>query len=164
MNRRICPKPSAAALLCASLSLAGVACAQETVAPAETTACPQLPASSGLTWQYRSSGDADLCRALRGDGSEAFGLYISAKPTFEPNRGDRKEQGQIDGHEVTWYQAELAAKPDVLGRETVLQLPDGRSAHVWLQADSAERLDAGFQLVQGLHFRPGRGDRQVAGQ
>ena len=145
-------------LLAGGLVLGGTAGAQEAVS------CPQLPANSQLSWEYRGSSDGDFCRALRADGSEAFGLYVSAKPTFEPRRADREERGQVDGQEVTWYRAELAADPNVQGRETVLQLPDGRSAHVWLQAGSLEQLNAGLTLVQGLHFSPGRGDQQVAGQ
>jgi len=42
----------------------------------------------------------------------------------------------------------------------VLTLPDGRSAHVWLQAPNTQALPASLQLVQGLHF----GGAQVAGQ
>lgn len=144
--------------LLAGLLLAGAADAQG------ASACPQLPGDAGLTWESRSSGDTQLCRALRADGSEAFGLVISDKPTFEPQRADRAERGQIDGHEVSWYRAELAQKPGVEARETVLRLPDGRSAHLWLQADSAEKLVAGFQWLQGLHFSAGSGDQQVAGQ
>src|SRR4051812_10314144 len=97
--------------------------------------CPQLPSDAGLTWDYRSSGNADLCRALRADGSEAFGLVISPKPTFEPLRSDRAERSKVDGRDVYWYRAELAQKPGVQARETVIELSDGRSAHVWLQAD-----------------------------
>ena len=31
-------------------------------------ACPQLPASSGLTWEYKAAGATQFCRALRADG------------------------------------------------------------------------------------------------
>lgn len=143
--------------------LAGVLLAGQGNAQAQDAgACPQLPANTGLTWEYRASGDADLCRALRSDGSEAFGLYISAKPTFEPQRSKRAERSQIDGHDIYWYRAELAAKPGVEARETLLELPDGRTAHIWLQANDREQLDNGFQLTQSLHFTPGGGDKQFA--
>ena len=145
-------------LLAGGLALGSAAHAQD------AGACPELPAGSQLSWEYKGSSGGDFCRALRADGSEAFGLYISAQPTFEPRRADREERGQVDGREVTWYRAELAADPTVQGRETVLQLPNGRSAHVWLQAPSLDQLNTGLNLVQGLHFRPGRGDQQVAGQ
>ena len=99
--------------------------------------------------------------ALRSDGSEAFGLYISPKPNFEPVRSDRKERGEIDGRQIYWYRAEIAAAPGIEARETLLALPDGRAVHIWLQAPSREQLDAGFQLTQSLHFAPGN-DKQVA--
>ena len=54
-------------------------------------------------------------------------MYISPKPSFEPERPNRAEQGQIDGQSLYWYRAELAAQPGVEARETVLTLPDGRS-------------------------------------
>jgi hypothetical protein len=115
-----------------------------------------------LTWDYRGSGDTQLCRALRADGSEAFGLVITARPTFEPARPDRAERSTVDGHEIYWYRAELAQKPGVQARETVIELANGRSAHLWLQADSDAKLQAGFQLLQGLRFDPA--GPQVAGQ
>ena len=138
------------------LALAGTAMAQD------AAMCPQLPANTGLTWEYRGSGDTQLCRALRSDGSEAFGLVITARPTFDPSRSDRAERGTVDGHEVRWYRAELAQKPGVQARETVIELPNGRSAHLWLQADSDATLQADLLMLQGLRFEPA--GPQVAGQ
>ena len=146
-----------ACVLLAGMGLASAATAQQ------STSCPQLPGDAGLTWEYRSSGGTDLCRALRADGSEAFGLVISAKPTFEPQRPDRAERGQVDGRDVYWYRAELAAKPGVQARETLIALPDGRSAHLWLQADNGDKLESGFRMLQGLHFAP-TGPQVAAGQ
>jgi hypothetical protein len=140
-----------------ALALLGAATAQAQ----QSSACPQLPADSGLSWVDQRTGDIELCRAIRPDGSEAFGLMISSKPTFEPQRGDRAERGRIDGHDVYWYRAELALKPGTEARETLLQLADGRSVHVWLQAPSSQALDAGFGLVSGMHFDNGE---RVAGQ
>jgi hypothetical protein len=144
-----------ACVLLAGLALAGAAGAQ--AAPA----CPDLPASAGLTWEYRGSGDTELCRALRADGSEAFGMAITARPTFEPERSDRAERSQVGGRDIYWYRTEIAAKPGVQARETVLDLPDGRSALVWLQADSEQALQAVYQLLQGLGLGA---PAQVAGQ
>jgi len=138
------------------LVMAGAAAAQD------ASVCPQLPADAGLTWDYRGSGDTQLCRALRADGSEAFGMVITAKPTFDPSRSDRAERSTVDGREIRWYRAELAQKPGVQARETVVELANGRSAHLWLQADSDAALQAGFQLLQALRFDAA--GRQVAGQ
>lgn len=126
------------------------------VSAQETAGCPQLPADSGLNWEHRATGPADFCRALDVDGNEAFGIYISANPAFEPKRVNREEAGRINGREVSWYKSELAGKPDVLARETLLELNDGRSAHIWLQANSGDQLQQMFQLTQGLDFSPPR--------
>jgi hypothetical protein len=117
--------------------------------------CPQLPALSGLTWEYRASGDSDFCRALRADGSEAFGLYISRKANFEPKRGNRAEAGTIDGQSMYWYKGELATKPDVQVRETLVELTDGRVAHIWLQSDP-QQLGVNIQQAQSIRFPAAR--------
>jgi hypothetical protein len=115
--------------------------------------CPQLPAEGGLTWESRSSDAGDFCRALFPDGSEAFGLYITPEPTFEPKARNRAERGYtIDGHEVIWYRAQLATDPGIKTRETTVELADGRHAHIWLQAPSQAQLDGTLKLVGRIHF------------
>lgn len=118
--------------------------------------CPQLPPSSQLTWEHKANAGSDFCRALRNDGSEAFGMYISNKSPFTPKRGDRAEAGSIDGKSVFWYRGELAGKPDVQVRETLLELGDGRIAHIWLQAASPDKLGEVLGLTQGLRFPSAR--------
>ncbi|MGV8941239.1 MAG: hypothetical protein ACOH1P_06800 [Lysobacter sp.] len=131
----------------------------------DAAACPQLAASTGLSWEYRGGNGSDFCRALREDGSEAFGMYISQEPTFSPKRGNREEVGAIGGKEIQWYRAELAGQPGVEARETLLELDDGRTAHVWLQAASGEQLQNAFQMTQSLDFSPRRtNDTTAAGQ
>lgn len=117
-------------------------------------ACPQLPADSGLAWQHKASPTSDFCRALRADGSEAFGLFIANDSPFKPKRGDRAEQSSIDGREVHWYRSELAAQPDVEARETLIELPGGRVAHVWVQAKSEAQLAEALGQTSNLRFRP----------
>jgi hypothetical protein len=146
------PRTIAKLSLCLPLPLllaAGAARAQDAAAGT----CPQLPADAGLTWEARSSDAGDFCRALFADGSEAFGLYITPERSFDPVRRNRAERNfTIDGHEVTWYRAEIAALPGVEARETNLALTDGRQVHVWLQAPSPTELPARLQLVGRLHF------------
>ncbi|WP_152597810.1 hypothetical protein [Novilysobacter arseniciresistens] len=121
--------------------------------------CPQLPAGSDLIWEHRATGDADFCRALRADGTEAFGLYISREATFEPKRSNREEAGAIDGHEIHWYRAELVTKPNIEARETLIELDDGRVAHIWLQAAPGDPLQSAFEMAGNLRFGA---DRQIA--
>ncbi len=143
------------------LLLAGVAAQAQAQ---DAGACPQLPADAGLTWEHRGSGQSDFCRALRSDGSEAFGLYISRESPFEPKRGNREEQGSVDGKSIQWYRAEIATQPDIEARETLVALNDGRTAHIWLQAMSGEQLARAFKLAEGLRFGRPRGEQVAAGQ
>jgi hypothetical protein len=118
--------------------------------------CPQLPADAGLAWEARKAGDGDFCRALRADGSEAFGVYITPGRSFKPARRNRAERGYgIDGQEVIWYRAEIAIAPGVQARETTVELADGRHAHIWLQAPSEAELGAALQLAGRIHFPGG---------
>ena len=134
------------------LAVAGGAQAQSQ----SNAACPQLAAESGLAWQHKATADSDLCRALRSDGTEAFGLYIANETPFKPSRSNRAEQATIDGHEITWYRSELAAQPGVEARETRLQLDDGRVAHVWIQATTAAQLSEALQHTQAMRFQSAR--------
>ena len=77
------------------LPLAGTAAAQD------AGACPYLAADTGLTWEHRGSANSDFCRALRQDGSEAFGMTIAKDAPFKPKGGNRAERVNIDGREVT---------------------------------------------------------------
>ena len=134
-------------LLAGGLALGSAAHAQD------AGACPELPAGSQLSWEYKGSSGGDFCRALRADGSEAFGLYITPERSFDPVRRNRAERTfTLDGHEVTWYRAEIAASPGVEARETNVALTDGRQVHLWLQAPSPTELPARLQLVGRLHF------------
>jgi hypothetical protein len=135
------------------LALAGGAQAQGQ--PEANGACPQLAADSGLAWQHKATSNTDFCRALRSDGSEAFGLYIASESAFRPNRGDREEQASIDGHATHWYRSEIASKPDIQARETVLELADGRVAHIWIHA-TAGQLGEALQQAQSIRFPTSR--------
>lgn len=138
-------------ILCLTLLVAaGAAQAQE------AAGCPKLPDNAVLAWEHRASAGTDFCRALRADGSEAFGVYIAAKAPFEPKRGNRVEQDTIDGHAIYWYRSEVAGRPNVETRETLVQLPDGRVAHIWLQANSADGLKEEIATARGLRFQTER--------
>jgi hypothetical protein len=127
------------------LPLAGTAAAQD------AGACPYLAAETGLTWEHRGTGDSDFCRALREDGSEAFGLTIAKDAPFKPKGGNRAERVNIDGREVTWYRTEIAGT-QIQARETVVQLPDGRVAYIWVQAKTPDQLSQALQQTQSMKF------------
>jgi hypothetical protein len=129
------------------------------LAQAAPTGCPSLPADSGLTWEYKAAASTQFCRALRADGSEAFGLYIAKDSPFKPGRGNRAEQANIEGRTVQWYRSELADKPGVQARETLIELPDGRVAYLWIHAKSQDELGEAIARTTALRFS----DARVAG-
>lgn len=118
--------------------------------------CPALPASTGLTWEHRPAGTAEFCRALRADGSEAFAVFVTDRSPFKPSRSDRAESGTIGGREVTWYRSEIAGKPNVQSRETLVELPDGRVAHVSFQAPDAQALGTVLEQASEMQFGASR--------
>lgn len=128
------------------LLLSGTAWAQSTMG------CPHLPASTGLKWESSTGPDFVFCRALRADGSQAFGVYLGEDSPFEPKRRNRTETGTIDGQPVYWYRSEVATRPNIEVRETLLQLADGREAHIFLEAGTGEQLADTFRQVQQLRF------------
>ena len=127
------------------LPLAGTAAAQN------VGACPYLSAETALTWEHRGNADSDFCRALRADGSEAFGMTIAKQAPFKPKGGNRAERVTIDGREVTWYRTEIAGTK-IQARETIVKLPDGRVAYMWVQANSPEQLGQVLEQTQSLKF------------
>ena len=131
------------------LPLAGTAAAQS------AGACPYLDANTGLTWEHRAGPNFDFCKAIKADGTEVFGVYIAREAPFKPRNGNRAEQVTIDGREVTWYRAEIAGTK-LEARETLVEMPDGRIAHISVQAKSPEALVESLQQTQGLKFGGGR--------
>ena len=127
------------------LPLAGTAAAQD------AGACPYLAAETGLTWEHRGGPGSDFCRAIRQDGSEAFGMTIAKDAPFKPKGGNRAENVTIDGRQVTWYRTEIAGT-QIQARETRVELPDGRVAYMWVQASSPEQLNQVLQQTQSMKF------------
>ena len=120
-----------------------------------TGSCPSLPADSGLTWETKMTGGTQFCRAVRKDGTEAFGLYIAAESPFKPERSNRAEEARIDGRSINWYRSEIAGRPDVVARETLLKLANGRVAYLWIQATSQDELNRALAQTGTLRFEGG---------
>jgi hypothetical protein len=117
-----------------------------------TTDCPTLPADSGLGWERLDNPDFTFCKAIREDASQAFAVMITAESPFKPKRGDRVEEAVIDGRETHWYRSEVAARPDLLVRETLIELDRDHVAHISLRANSQEELARSLQIVESLRF------------
>jgi len=118
--------------------------------------CPQLPADAGLSWKAMAGDGFVFCKAIRdSDATEVFAVTIAADSPFEPRRSDRAEEAVIDGHEVRWYRGEIASAPEAQVRETLVELGDGRVAHISLRAASESDLATALQEAQALRFRTG---------
>lgn len=114
--------------------------------------CPQLPADSGLSWEQRGNDAFLICSAVDSTGSEVFGLSLSADSAFQPRRGNREERGVVAGQDIRWYRAEVATQPELLVRETLVELDRDRVAHIWVRRQSEEALREGLVLVERLDF------------
>lgn len=126
-------------------------------APAEGAgdACPALPPGAGLRWEPLSGPSFVFCRALREDGSEAFAVTISGRSPFEPNRTRRTGPANVGGHGGYWYRSEIAGDPDAIARETLVELDDGKVAHVSLRAESETQLGEAMRQIGDLRFTGG---------
>lgn len=117
------------------------------------TACPSLPASDGLRWERLDGPGFVFCKALRADGSEAFAVTVSADSPFEPTRRNRAEQASIAGRSGYWYRSEIAAAPNEIARETLVEVDAQHVAHISLRATSEEQKAEAMRQVQGLQFQ-----------
>ena len=94
-----------------------------------------------------------FCKAIRAsDASQAFAVMISDESPFKPRRGDRLEDVVIDGRETHWYRSEVAARPDLLVRETLVEVDRNHVAHISLRATSEEELARSLEIVESLRF------------
>lgn len=141
-------RPSAsAAVLVAWMLMCGAAGAQS------SGACPSLPDDSGLDWKEMQSPGLVFCKAITAsEGTEVFAVTIADKSPFKPNRSDREGRTSIDGHDGYWYRSEIASAPTMQVRETLIELTDGRVAHVTVRAPSAELLAPAIQQAESLRF------------
>lgn len=136
-------------LLAAACMLWAVSAHAQTAA----TDCPTLPADSGLGWERLDNPDFTFCKAIRAsDAGQAFAVMISGESPFKPRRGDRVAEAVIDGRETYWYRSEVAANPDLLVRETLLEISPDHVAHISLRANSQEELVRSLQIIESLRF------------
>lgn len=142
-------------LLLLAVSWAGVSSAQ--TAPDPLAECPALPADAteSLRWEVLRVPNMLLCRAISTEnGAEAFALTVSPESPFRPRRGDRAEEGMLNGKEVQWYRGDVPNEPTVLIREALIRLREERVVHVFMRANDAETLARRQQMVLSLPFPP----------
>ena len=65
--------------------------------------CPELPAHSGLVWEYLEGGDFIGCIATRrSGGARVFGVYLGQHPSFIADPSRRRAKGTIGGTAAHW--------------------------------------------------------------
>lgn len=139
------------------LFLAGALHSAPARAQSTTERCPLLPAGSGLSWTRLDGADFAFCKALRdSDGGEVFAVMLAAKSPFKPARSNRAEEYSIDGHQGYWYRSQIAATPAAQVREALIELGDGRVAHISVRAPAPELLPELMRQAEALRFQGAR--------
>ena len=132
------------AVLALLLASPGTASAQS------ASKCPDLPANSGLVWQEIQSDTLLFCRAVRTDGSDAFALTFTRKPTFEPDRRNSADVSTFDGQSLQWYRSTLAGNPNLLVRESLVRLNDGTTLQMVVRSGDDAGLQRAFSEISAL--------------
>ncbi|WP_103074748.1 hypothetical protein [Solilutibacter silvestris] len=113
-----------------------------------------MPANSGLVWQEIQSDSLLFCRAVRDDGSDAFALTFTRKPTFNPDRRNSADVSSFDGQSLQWYRSSLAGNPDLQVRESLVKLDDGSTLQMVVRANDATGLQRAFGEISALKIAP----------
>ena len=125
------------------------------IAPAQaqqTAQCPRLPANAAIHWEEVNNPDLLFCKATDATGSQPFTVMVSNASPFEPTRRLRAEATRVNGSETWWYRTEIAARPDIVARETSVVLPNGRVAYFNIQASDEAGLQRAFAQISELGF------------
>ncbi|WP_101926957.1 MULTISPECIES: hypothetical protein [Luteimonas] len=129
-------------------------CLCATAAAQSSAQCPTLPAGTRLQWHVVDGPDFVFCRAVDSStGQQRFAVSIGRDAQFKPRRNNRiGNEVSIDGNAVYWYEGDVAFSPDMLIRETLLELDSGAHAHIIVRASDETQLGDTLQDVQGLRF------------
>lgn len=115
-------------------------------------ACPRLDANTSIHWEEKQVPDLTFCRALDASGNELFSLSLAHDYPFKPSRSQRAESAVINGRSTYWYRTEIATRPGVEARETLVKLNDGRVAYFNVQANTIDALPPVFDIISRLSF------------
>ena len=121
-------------------------------------ACPNLPATAGLTWEQRVDATFIACKAITTDGRQVLNVMLTSRdPKIRLERRLREEESTFSGEEIYWYKLDLGGQettPAMASRRiTVVELGDDQYAQVWINADSAQELSSMISLAQQLDVR-----------
>ena len=122
-------------------------------ANAQTVAATPCPAASAdFQWENMQVGDLLFCRAVNDQGEELFVLTISPDSPFRPQPSDRAETGVLGGIELQWYRTEIAAMPNVIVREALIEIGGERKMHIFVRALDAETMARRQRMVETLEL------------
>lgn len=126
--------------------------------------CPELPARSGLAWQYLEGGDFIGCIAVReSDQTRLFGVYIGQHPSFISDPSKRRAKGIVSARTTHWqlpgpsaYEgAVLEAHVQLEGAE----LDPPLQSVVWVFALPRDSYKGVFRAIAQMRFRANWLDR-----
>ena len=114
----------------------------QTSADSFFTECPAFSGQelSTLRWEPIRAPGMLFCRAMRGDGSEAFALTFSRESPFDPRGSKRAEVGKLNGENVQWYRGSIVTDRDALVREALIDFGDSHVLHISMRADDKQAL------------------------
>ena len=121
-----------------------------TVSAQSASNCPTLPVNSGLSWQEIQNDSLLFCRAVRNDGSDAFALTFTRKPTFDPDRRNIADVSTFGGQGLQWYRSTLAGAPNLQVREALVKMNDGSSLQMVVRAGDDAGLQRAFSEISTL--------------
>lgn len=128
------------------------AIAATTASAQQARACPQLPATANLHWEQIQNPDLLFCKAVDTAGGQPFSLMVSRESPFSPIRRLRAETTTVNGGETLWYRTEIAARPDIVARETAVTLADGSVAYFNVQVSDESGLQRIYSQIAALDF------------
>lgn len=120
------------------------------------THCPDLPGGSNLQWDQQQRDGYVLCRAVDGNGSDAFNLMLtSEEPSLHLARALRAERAQFADKSIHWYRMDLANDSDEQAqfrRITVSKLGKQQYAQLWFNAGDQAELDTRIEQIGNLRL------------
>ena len=120
--------------------------------------CPELPAHSGLVWEYLEGGDFIGCIATRrSGGARVFGVYLGQHPSFIADPSRRRAKGTIGGTAAHWQLpgpgseegVVLEAQVHILATEADPPL----QSVVWVYTSDRGNYDEAFRAIARMRFR-----------
>lgn len=128
------------------------------VAERSATYCPELPARSGLVWEYLEGGDFIGCIATRqSDKVRLFGVYLGQHPSFVADQSKRKAKGIVGGRAVHWQLPGPGSDGGVVLESHLYiqgtEMDPPLQSVVWVYTSTRVNYDEAFRAIARMRFR-----------